>query len=136
MEATVGESPLHGSGGARGRAAVCVSGDTPRAQVTRALERTGFEVLDVVDRGLELLQPVADHGPDVVVLDVALVGTLGLRLFGLIKHLSPDTAIVALTPLHTLHVAALEAGAYAVVQVDDLRGLTEALGELAGSTSP
>lgn len=134
MEAAVGELPVHGPGGSRGRAVVCVSEDGSLSQVLRALEDSGFEVLAAVDRGLHLLPPVADFGPDVVVLDVALVGTLGLRLIGMVRHLAPDAAVVVLTPLHTLHVAALEAGAYAVVPADDLRTLTATLGELARST--
>lgn len=133
MEGAVGGEPLLGPTRPRAGAVVCVAEDGPRAQVVRTLEDSGYDVLGMVGRGLELLPLVADVEPDVVVLDIALVGTLGVRLLGLMKHLAPEVAIVVLAPLRVFHVAALEAGAHAVVPADDLRGLGETLLELAGS---
>jgi DNA-binding NarL/FixJ family response regulator len=133
VDVETGGMPVRGSGGSLDRAVVCVSNDGPRYQVLRALEDSRYEVLADVDRGLELLPPVAEFAPDVVVLDLALVGTLGLRLFTMIKTLAPEVAIVVLAPLQTFHVAAIEAGAHAVVPGDDLRQLREVLGKLADS---
>ena len=121
METATGGKPVHGPGGSLGRAVVCVSADGPRSQILCALEDSRYEVLAEVDRGLELLPPVAEFAPDVVVLDLALVGSLGLRLFTLIKSLAPLVAIVVFAPLQTFHVAAMEAGAHAVVCVTPRR---------------
>ncbi len=131
MEAQTDRSPAHPPGRPLGRAVVCVPEDGPRLQIGCVLEDTGFEVLAEVDRGIETLPAVAEFTPDVVVLDVALVGTLGLRLLEVIKTLAPQVAIVALIPLQTFEVALLESGAHAVVPLDDLRRLRELLSELA-----
>lgn len=133
METETEGMPAHRHGASRGRSVVCVSADGPRSQVLRALEDSRYEVLAEVDRGLELLPPVAGFVPDVVVLDLALVGSLGLRLFTMIKFLAPQVAIVVLAPMQTFHVGALEAGAHAVVPTDDLRQLRELLATLADS---
>lgn len=136
MGVETGVMPVHDPGASLGRAVICVSGEGTRAQVLRAVEDARYEVLADVDRGLELLPLVEAFAPHVVVIEVALVGTLGFRLLTMIKTLAPEVAIVVLAPLQTLHVAAVEAGAHAVVPTEDLRGLREVLGGLADHPSP
>ena len=109
------------------RAVVCVADERLRVQLGHALEQAGFVTVAHVDRGIETLAAVADAEPDLVVVDVALVGTVGLRLIGMIKDLAPHTTAVALSPFATIDLAVLEAGADAVVPMDDLRALHELL---------
>ncbi len=130
MEAETDRTPTHPPGRPLGCAVVCIPEDGPRSQIAGVLEDTGFEVLAEVDRGIDCLPAVAEFTPDVVVLDVALLGTLGLRLLEVIKTLEPQVAIVALVPLQDFGVAVVEAGAHAV-PVDDLRPLRELLSQLA-----
>lgn len=130
MEAETGRATAQVPGRPLGCAVVCVPEDGPRSEIARVLEDTGLEVLAELDRGIDTLPAVAEFAPDIVVLDVALLGTLGLRLLELIKTLAPQVTIVALVPLETFGVAVLEAGARAV-PVDDLRPLRELLSELA-----
>ena len=109
------------------RAVICVADEGLRAQLAHALERAGFVTVALLDRGIETLPAVADAAPDLVLVDVSLVGTVGLRLLGMIKELAPHATILALSPFATIDVAVLEAGADAVVPVDDLRALHEVL---------
>ena len=130
MTATAREVTAGAGGGARGRAVVCVSDNVVKAPVAHALDQRGFDVVAEVDRGIEALPVVAEYEPDVVVLDVALLGTLGVRLLSLITTLVSDVEIIVLGTLGTLNLAVLEAGARAVVPVEDLRAFSEAVSEL------
>ena len=110
-----------------GRAVLCLADEVLQLQLRHVVHTSGFAVVAQLDRGIETLPAVADAHPDLVVVDVALVGTVGLRLFGMIKELAPGATVVALSPFATIDVHVLEAGADAVVSVDDLRGLQEAI---------
>lgn len=131
MPATAREVTAGAGGGARGRAVVCVSDDAVKPPVAHALDQHGFDVVAEVDRGIEALPVVAEYEPDVVVLDVALLGTLGVRLLSLLTTLAPDVEIIVLGTLGTVNLAVLEAGARAVVPVEDLGAFSEAISELA-----
>lgn len=133
MTAFIGNT-ARGNGEPMGRALVCLSTQAHRAQLRGVLAAGGFDVIVEVSRGLELLPHVADVMPDLVVLDLALVGSLGLRLFRLIHTLAPDAAIVALAPLPSLGAAAEKAGAYACVPLDDPRRLRAVLDGLKHSS--
>ena len=130
MTATAREVTAGAAGGTRGRAVVCLSDDAVTTPIAHALDQHGFDVVAEVDRGIEALPVVAEYEPDVVVLDVALLGTLGVRLLSLITTLLPDVEIIVLGTLGTLNVAVLEAGARAVVPAEDLRAFSEAISEL------
>ena len=110
-----------------GRAVLCLADEVLQLQLRHALQSSGFAVVAQLDRGIETLPAVADADPDLVVIDVALVGTVGLRLLGMIKELAPGATVVALSPFATIDVHVLEAGADAVVPIDDLRLLQEAI---------
>lgn len=114
---------------------VGVSDDGARLQVLRALTDSRYEVLANVDRGLELLPHVAQFSPEVVVLEVTVLGTLGFRLFAMMHLLAPMAAIIVLAPALTYDVAAVEAGAHAVVPMDDPRRLRDVLDALARSSA-
>lgn len=111
-----------------GRAVLCVAEEVLNLQLRHALQISGFAVVAQVERGIETLPAVADTDPDLILVDVALVGTVGLRLLGMIKELAPGATVVALSPFATIDVHVLEAGADAVVPVDDLRRLQGVIG--------
>ena len=114
------------------RAAVmCVADEALQLQLRPTLHASGFAVAAQVDRGIDTLPAVADADPALVLVDVALVGTMGLRLLRMIKNLAPKATVVALSPFATINIAVLEAGADAIVPVDDLRHLQEILGDVA-----
>lgn len=123
--------PSNASGRSLRRAVMCVADEGLRVQLDRALEKAGFVTVAQVDRGIETLPAVADADAALVVVDVALVGTVGLRLLRMTKDLAPEATVVALSPFATIDVAVLEAGADAVVPVDDLRRLPEILSDVA-----
>jgi CheY-like chemotaxis protein len=114
---------------ALGRAVLCVSGAEVRAAARSLLERTGLVVVADVDRGLDALAATVHHEADLVVLDLTLVGTLGLRVIELMRSAAPTAEIVAISPLDTLGRPALDAGAGAVLTPDELHRLPGLLGE-------
>lgn len=83
-----------------GRALILLVEDNPTNQLlaSAVLEREGYEV-DVADSAVEALQRLAEHVPDLILMDVQLPGQDGLSLARFLKS-APETAgipIVALT---------------------------------------
>ncbi|GID94340.1 response regulator [Amorphoplanes digitatis] len=71
-----------------------------RAGLTKLLTDGGFDVVDAVGDGEELLRSVAEHGPDLVVVDVRMPPTHtdeGIRAALAIRRLRPDIAILVLS---------------------------------------
>lgn len=115
----------------RGRALLCVPSDDGVHHAVRAmLEAGGLVVVGEVDRGLDALAVAGDGRADVAILDLSLVGTMGLRLIALLRVVVPDITVIAISPFDTLVPAALEAGASAVVTTAELYRLPRALREL------
>ena len=114
-----------------GRAVLCLADEVLQPQLRHALHTSGFAVIAQLDRGIETLSAVADADPDLVIIDVTLVGTVGLRLLGMIRELAPGATIVALSPFATIDAHVLEAGADAVVPADDLGRLQGAIDHMA-----
>ena len=56
-----------------------------------------IEVVAQAGNGLEVLEKVRKHRPDVVLLDIAMPEINGLELINLIKRISPDTQVVMLS---------------------------------------
>jgi DNA-binding response OmpR family regulator len=61
------------------------------------------------------------------VIDLALTGSLGVRIVSVLRAAAPGCEIIAISPLENVDLAVLEAGAIEVVHPDDLRPLTAAL---------
>jgi DNA-binding NarL/FixJ family response regulator len=71
-----------------------------RAGLARLLEEAGFEVVEAVADGEQLLQAVAKQTPDVVVADVRMPPTHtdeGLRAALVIRQRWPETAVLVLS---------------------------------------
>ncbi|MGH7846658.1 MAG: sigma-54-dependent transcriptional regulator [Candidatus Binatia bacterium] len=75
----------------------------------------------------EAIQKVREERPDVVLLDIMMPGTDGLKVLKQIKEISPESQVIMLTALNTARTAFLakEAGAFDYVtkpfDVDELR---------------
>jgi DNA-binding NarL/FixJ family response regulator len=71
-----------------------------REGLARLLDEAGFEVVDAVGDGEQLLRSVADHRPEVVVADVRMPPTHrdeGLRAALVIRQRWPETAVLVLS---------------------------------------
>ena len=83
-----------------------------RESVARALELEGYEVVAVSD-GKQALEAVADHQPDVLVLDVMMPTMDGLAVCRFLRARADPTPILILTARTEVsdRVAGLDAGA-------------------------
>jgi len=71
-----------------------------REGLARLLDEAGFEVVDAVGDGEQLLRSVGEHRPDVVVADVRMPPTHrdeGLRAALVIRQRWPETAVLVLS---------------------------------------
>nr|BFE68817.1 hypothetical protein GCM10020092_021180 [Actinoplanes digitatis] len=87
-------------GGAAVRVILAEDSVLLRAGLTKLLTDGGFDVVDAVGDGEELLRSVAEHGPDLVVVDVRMPPTHtdeGIRAALAIRRLRPDIAILVLS---------------------------------------
>ncbi len=83
-----------------------------------------MDVVDVSGRVNDLVARVRPLRPDLIVLELALAGTAGLAVVPALLAAVPGVAVVLLlTPYAGLRDAALRAGAYDLVDDDDLRDL-------------
>ncbi len=87
------------------------------------VERCGMEIVDVGGEVSDLVGHVQALQPDLIVLELAMVGTAGLDVVPALLAAVPGTAVVLLSPFSGLRDAALGAGAYDLVDGDDLREL-------------
>ena len=86
-------------------------------------EQAGAEVVDVASGVSDLVGHVRSLRPELIVLELALAGTCGVGIVPALVAAVPGTAVVLLSPFGSLREAALRAGAYDLVDGDDLREL-------------
>lgn len=113
---------------------VCDDRPQVRRTVTSLLTRCGFEVAGEADTFLALRAIVRATPPTVVVVTVPLVGVSSLAVVSMLHADAPTCAVVILSVFERLHLAALEAGAWALVPEDDPRVLQSVLLEIAAAT--
>lgn len=89
----------------------------------------GFEVVALVTSGDDVVAATARTQPNVVVVDLALAGEAGLRIVAALREAAPGCAVVVLvaSPFGRLRASAEDAGAMALVEMDDLRPLRRCL---------
>ena len=87
------------------------------------VERSGADLLDVTGDVGDVVEHVRPRLPDLIVLELALAGALGLGIVPALLAAVPGTAVILLSPFGALREAALGAGAYDLVDGDDLREL-------------
>ena len=93
----------------------------------------GFEMVASVESAGEALVAASLSEPDVVVVDLALTGDLGLKVISALRTAQPSCAVVVLSPFPSLRGPALEAGAYDFVadSSSDLRELERCMRRLS-----
>ena len=91
------------------------------------LRRKGFGIVATVSSADELLAAAAHAEARVILLDLALAGLAGLRIITPLRNLVPGAAVVVLSPFVNLRSAAMEAGAYDLVDLRDPRELERCL---------
>jgi DNA-binding NarL/FixJ family response regulator len=79
-----------------------------------------FDVIGESSSGEEAIQMVAEHIPDIVLMDLIMPGMDGIETTRQIKKISPRTQVVVLTSYHEdVHIfPALKAGAIAYILKD------------------
>lgn len=113
------------------RAILCHDDPEMRPVVAATVERAGFAVVAETDRGLEAVRLAGEVRPDVAIIHLALLGTLGLRLIPTLQAASPGCLVVGISPFDTFVAAAVDAGAHAVLIESDIIGLAAELEAIA-----
>jgi CheY-like chemotaxis protein len=109
---------------------LCGDASVPCATLERIVTDAGVTVVAKVRHWSEAVERLADTVVDVAVVDLALAGTVGVRLIHVLRTTSPATHVVAVSPLKEIDLHALEAGAVEVVSPSDLRPLVTLLRSL------
>ncbi len=116
-------------------AALLLCGD--KAVTCSALEHTvrqaGLEVVANVSLWSRALQALADTTVDVVIVDIAMAGTVGIRIVNVLHAIAPHCKVIVITPDAHMATALRDHGAYAVVSGTDLRPLGMALRRIKAS---
>ena len=112
---------------------VCDDRRDARHVVARLLDGCGFAVAGMADGYLSLRELIRTTQPDVAVVTLPLPGMNGLRAVRDLRDDAPDCQIVLLSAFGQLDVAAVEAGASALVPEEDLQGLQLVLRGIAGA---
>jgi DNA-binding response OmpR family regulator len=110
---------------------LCGEATVPCAVLERTVSDAGFEVVAKVHHWSEAVERVADLGVDVAIVDLALTGTVGVRVVSVLRSAAPTSEVIVLSPLRDVDLASLDAGATEVVYPTDLRPLTAALQRIA-----
>ena len=115
---------------------LCGESTVPCTVLHRAITDAGFDVVCVVGRWSEAVERIAELSVEVAVIDLALTGSIGVRLVPVLRAAAPGCEIIAISPLENIDLTVLEAGAIEVVHPDDLRPLTAALKRIAHLRRP
>lgn len=87
------------------------------------VELCGVDVVDIAGEVRDVVERVRPLRPDLIVLELALAGASGLGIVPALIATVPGTAVVLLSAFGSLREDALRAGAYDLVDCDDLREL-------------
>jgi DNA-binding response OmpR family regulator len=110
---------------------LCGDATVPCAVLERTVAAAGFEVVGTVRHWTEAVERVVDLTVDVVIVDLALTGSVGVRVIPVLRSAAPSCEVIALSPLKEIDLAVFDAGAVEVVQPTDLRPLVAALERIA-----
>lgn len=104
-------------------AVICDDRPALRDAVLRLLMGCGFDVPAVTESFTGLAPLLLAHDACLVVVALPLTGMSGLRAVRELRAAAPGCQVVLLSPSASLELAALEAGARALVPEHDLRRL-------------
>jgi two-component system nitrate/nitrite response regulator NarL len=101
--------------GRRPTAVIAEDGDALRVALGEMLEADGYRVLATTSDGLEAIELLKRHRPDVALLDYRLPGADGVAILDALRRDSPDTRAVMLSAHDetSLRLDATRAGAFA-----------------------
>jgi DNA-binding NarL/FixJ family response regulator len=114
---------------------VCDDRDPVRRMVAGVLVRCGFEVAGRVADFATLRALVRAAGPTVAVVSLPVAGMTGLGAVRTLRAEAPGCMVVLLCSFDQLQVAALEAGARALVPEEDPQALREVLVDIAAAAT-
>lgn len=109
-----------------------------RLAVRMLLERNGLEVLAETDNGVDALQLVREHEPDIVILDIGIPRLDGLNVISRIQAMGIDSQVLVLTsqPAEGFCQRCLQAGAMGFVsKEEDLQNLVTAINSISAGFS-
>ncbi|WP_342246642.1 response regulator transcription factor [Pseudomonas sp. OTU5201] len=105
-----------------------------RMAVRMLLERNGMEVVGEADNGVDALQLIRQHEPDIVVLDIGIPRLDGLNVIARIRALGLDSHVLVLTsqPAEGFAQRCFQAGAKGFVsKEEDLQNLLTAINAIS-----
>lgn len=109
---------------------ICEDDSGSRRALSAVLARKGFDTVGTVESAEDLLARAGRPDVRVILLDLALAGMAGLGILASLRAVAPGAAIVLVSPFVDLRGAAVEAGAYELVDPHDLRELERCLDRL------
>lgn len=99
--------------------------------VRRTVTDAGFGIRSEATRWIDVIEQTARLGPDVVVVDLALAGHVGLQLTATLQAVAPACPVIVVLPLGVVDAIPEQEGVVAVVDPTDLRPLGRALRRIA-----
>lgn len=97
------------------RALVCDDDPLTRRVVSDLLTDCGFEVLAELETAPPVIDLARTTHPDVVILDVSLMGMTGIEAIPAVRDAAPDCSIIVFSAFDSVRTEATAAGAAAVV---------------------
>ena len=113
------------------KALVCDDDPRVRHVVAGLLAAHDYEVVAEVEMATDALRVAEISRPDVVVIDVALMGMSGIEAIPALRDLAPDVVIIVFSSFDSARAEALGAGAFRVIDKTDPGALDDALSLLA-----
>ncbi len=113
---------------------ICESDSASRRALTAILTGRGFRILATVDCADTLLHTAMGVQANIILLELSLAGVAGLRIVPALLTAAPGCAVVVLSSFDGLRAAALDAGAYDLIDPSDLRDLENCLDRLLTET--
>ena len=111
--------------------AAVFEGDYPTSRAVQAMVRgRGYSVVSFEERPVDVAATVKSLGADLVVLELAMVGALGLHVVRDVVEAVPGCTVILLSPFETLREPAVAAGAFELVG-NNLQALDLCLGRLS-----
>jgi DNA-binding response OmpR family regulator len=118
------------------RVVLCEDDPVLRRWVMRLAEDVDVSIVAMTDHWARALEEIVDHEADAVIVDLATVGRVGVRLVRALRRLAPNCEVMVISPLRTVDLAVVEAGATVVTGPSDLRPIATGLAGLRGAAHP
>lgn len=119
--------PADSGGLASLRVVLCEDDRSERRWILATLASDGWDVVGVADTGAGALELARGARPDLVVVDVALLGTAGFHYADRLRALTPGTSLILVSPLGELQIGPGTRGIDGVVGAHDVAAFRRAL---------